>query len=453
MNERYIQIYLKSLKARDEAYRAKQQSTHASAIEPIGLSALTSLDRLHYLKLDTMAGGQSSFDRADQNKDFNNFLYTDTSGDQVLLDLKGPGTVYRMWFTGFASDATIKVYFDGSSTPQINMLLSHLFDGSTSPFLPPLVATNVASSGGFVSYVPLPFHSAIKITSNGSSPRFYYNIGYHAYSPDTNITTWTGAEDSTAAQTEWNQAFLGLDPKPTTGNTVTSGRVTLASGATQPLLDINGPQEVQSVKLQIPDVVVPPEPVSFTDDGRAHKGTSQFTMAIDPANQGVNLTRRLDYGIGNQKATVSVDGRLVGTWFNSGSDGVNHWRDSSFFIPSLFTANKSSITITITFVSSDLDWNEFYYWTYCVVGGSNEQTDALDVGNSSSESAHHYTITNQTWSGTRTFLYPSTTNPTDAGRAHKGTSQFTVAITPANQGFFSSGASIMALAIRRQPSR
>ncbi|MEO6891598.1 MAG: glycoside hydrolase family 172 protein [Ktedonobacteraceae bacterium] len=408
-------------------------TARAAATEPYGLSALTSLDRLPYLKLDTMAGGQSSFDRSGGNGDSGNFLYTDSNGDNVMLDLKGPGTVYRLWVTGFASNATIKVYFDGSTTPQINMLLSHLFDGSTPPFLPPLVATNAASSGGFVSYVPLPFHSSIKVTTNGS---FYYNIGYHMYSPDTNITTWSSSQDPSAAQAEWNQAYLGRDPKSTSGNTVTAGTVNLASGATQPVLDIAGPQQIQSIKLHIPDVVASPPSAPYTDNGRAHKGTSQFTMALNPANQGVNLTRRLDYGIGNQKATVSVNGQQVGTWFTSGSDTTNRWRDNTFSIPSSFTANQSSITITITFVSSDVDWNEFYYWAYSIVGGNNTLTDSLDVGNTTSESAHHYTITAQTWSGSPTFTYPPTANPTDSGRAHKGTSQFSMALNPANQGVY-----------------
>ncbi len=385
-------------------------SAHAAATEPHGLSDLTSLNRLPYLKLDTMAGGQSSFDRTDKNNDRNNFLYTDTNGDNVLLDLKSPGTVYRMWFTGFSATTLIKVYFDGSSTPQLNMRLSLLFDGSTPPFLPPLVGNDSASSGGFISYVPLPFRSAIKITTSGSTG--YYNIGYHVYSPDTQITTWTGTENSTAAQTEWSNANLGINPLSTTGNTAVSGMANLAAGATQTLLDTGGPQEITSIKLHIPDVVAPPGSPSAIDDGRAHKGTSQFIMAINPINQGVYLKRRFDYGVGNQKATVSVNGQLVGTWFNSGSDLINHWRDSSFFVPSSFTANKSSITITITFVSSDADWSEFTYWIASVLGSGKVQTDTLDVGNTTSESVHKYSITNQTWTGSRNYTYPTTDSAT-----------------------------------------
>ena len=64
-------------------------------------------------------------------------------------------------------------------------------------------------------------------------------------------------------------------------------------------------------------------------------------------------------------------------------------------------------------------------------------TDTLDVGNTTSEASHAYTVTNQTWSGTRTFTYEgeaNTTSITDDGRAHTGVSQFNMAIQPNNQG-------------------
>jgi hypothetical protein len=64
----------------------------AAATEPYGLAALAQFERLPYLKLDTLAGGQSSFDRAAHNGDFCQFLCTNGT-EKVLLDLVGPGTV------------------------------------------------------------------------------------------------------------------------------------------------------------------------------------------------------------------------------------------------------------------------------------------------------------------------------------------------------------------------
>ena len=108
-------------------------SADAAATEPYGLDAMAQFERLPYLKLDTMAGGQSSYDRTGGNADCSNFLQTNGT-EKVLLDLNGPGTVYRLWFTGFVpSTDYIKVYFDGESTPRINRLLKDVFSGAIPP--------------------------------------------------------------------------------------------------------------------------------------------------------------------------------------------------------------------------------------------------------------------------------------------------------------------------------
>lgn len=386
--------------------------THALAAagEPYGLNAMAQFDRLPYLKLDTMAAGQSSFDRSGGNADAGNFLYVDGT-NKVLLDLQGPGTVYRMWFTGFNPAVDyIRVYFDGETTPRINLLLNDLFSGTNAPFLSPLVGNEAVSSGGYFCYLPLPFKKSIRIVSNGTSGTFYYNIGYHVYSPDTSVTTWTGAEDSSPVRNLWANA--GLDPKSDAGNTVVSNTIDLAAGAVQTLLDVAGPRSISAIKLRIPGIG-PSLPQTVTDNGRADTNFSQFKMSLNSSNSGAVLVRRLDYGIANQKANVFVDGALVGQWFDAGGDGSYRWRDDSFSIPSSFTAGKNSIMVRVVFVSSSLDWNEFYYWIYSSVGGTNVLTDSLNVGNSASESAHSYVISSQTWSGTQTFQYPPAAPPTN----------------------------------------
>jgi len=379
-------------------------SAQGAATEPYGLEALQHFERLPYLKLDTLAGGQSSFDRNANNADFSNFLYTNGT-EKVLLDLNGPGTVYRMWFTGFtASTDYLKVYFDGEATPRIKLRLQDLFSGTNAPFLSPLVGDDAVSSGGFYCYLPLPFKRSIRITSNGTSGSFYYNLGYHVYTADTPVVTWTGHEDSLAVRQLWSH--VGDDPKPTNGNTMVTSRFDLAAGAAKTLLEVSGPRSIASIKLRIPGTEPPPVQAPVADQGRAHKGYSQFVMVINPTNSGVNLVRRFDFAVGNQVANVYVDGALVGPWSDPGSDASYHWRDSEFTIPAAFTTNKSAVTIKVSFVSSDDDWNEFYYWVYSVSGGATNLTDALDVGDAASENSHHYVIDTPTWEGARTFSYP-----------------------------------------------
>ena len=223
----------------------------AAAVEPHGLEAMLQLDRLPYLKSDTLAGGQSSYDRTGSNDDFSNFLYADANGDQVLLDLRGPGTVYRMWFTGFVPwDAHLKVYFDGESAPRLDMLISDLVAGDHPPFLAPLVGNASVSSGGAYSYIPLPFGKAIRIVTSQHAPRFFYQIGYHVYSPDTLVTTWTPSQDITRVKELWQHS--GSDPKEETGSTTLTGTLHLAAGAAQTLVDLGGPRSISSVKLRMP---------------------------------------------------------------------------------------------------------------------------------------------------------------------------------------------------------
>jgi DUF1680 family protein len=147
---------------------------------------------------------------------------------------------------------------------------------------------------------------------------------------------------------------------------------------------------------------------AIMDNGRAFTGYSEFTVAIDPNNQGVRLKRRFDYSDANQMATVSVNGTVVGTWFDSGND-AQRWRDSSFTIPASFTAGKSSITVHVAFVSSASDWNEFYYWVYSEGRTTESLTDSIDVGTASSETAHNYIINAQTWTGRRNYRYSTIT--------------------------------------------
>ena len=306
--------------------------------------------------------------------------------------------------------------------------------GKNAPFLAPLVGTDNASSGGFYCYVPMPFAQSVKITTNGAGGSFFYHVGYHVYTRDTAVTTWTSGQDNTAVRDMWNRA--GNDPKSDSGNTTVSGTINLAAGTTQTLLDTAGARSISSIKLRIPGVAAPNQTL-ITDDGRAHKGFSQFVMALNSGNTGVSLKRRLDYGIADQKANVYVDGAYVGQWFNAGGDLVYRWRDSDFNIPSTFTAGKSAITVRIVFVSSVNDWNEFYYWAYSNVSGVWTLTDSLDAGKTASESAHSYTINTQTWNSSNSFYYPPTSAPiTDDGRAHMGYSQFVMALNVDNQGAF-----------------
>lgn len=264
--------------------------------EAYGLEAMTSLDRLPFLNTSTFAGMASSYDRSEGNSDgfgYSNFLYEDEHGDKVMLDLKGPGTIYRMWFTGYDPiDAYIKVYFDGEETPRIHMLLSELFSGSKQPFTEPLVVDDTKSSGGFVSYLPLPYAKSIKITTNGRGASFFYNLGYHTYGSDTQVTTWQGTEDAAEAIGLWSNP----GSMPEDGEVSAAGSIRLEAGASQDLLQVDGPRSISSIKLKIPGV----EP------------------GVD-ARQILNETKLRIYWDGDSKPSVEAP---IGSFFAMGQFGA-----------------------------------------------------------------------------------------------------------------------------------
>ncbi len=107
--------------------------------------------------------------------------------------------------------------------------------------------------------------------------------------------------------------------------------------------------------------------VNRTDSGRAFTGYSQFTMAVAPGNQGVDLRRRFDYGIVGQKAKVLVNGHLVGIWYVAGSNVYHRWGDSDFIIPAAYTRNKSSITVKVVYEAGSRYFTEYTYWAYSLL--------------------------------------------------------------------------------------
>lgn len=390
-------------------------AAHAASTEPHGLDALEQLDRLPYLDGQARSGMESTYGRDGTYSDHDGFLYED-SVDRVFADLRGPGEITRIWATALDPADEIHIYFDGASTPQISMSAVAFFAGTNAPFRGPLVLNSDQSSGGWVSYLPMKFNQSVRVAlKKRAGISAYIQVNYQQYSPDTSLTTWTssesGSQDSTDVRAQWNN--LGVDPKPAATATTASGTITVPASGSSTLLDVAGPRSISSLRVKLPAITS--TSTAVTDDGRAFGGSgySQFTMAINSANTGVSLTRRTDFGVGNQKANVYVDGTLAGQWFDSGKtsgsiyDQYVHWKDSTFTIPPALTAGKSSIVVKVAYVSSDIDWNEFRYWAKSTVGGTPVQTDMLDVYNATSESAHAYTISGVTWAGgSKTFYYP-----------------------------------------------
>ena len=125
----------------------------------------------------------TSYDRTGGNNDYGTFLRdSKTPGWKVLADLKGPGFVSRVWFTG-AKDGyphRFRFYFDGEETPRLEGDVKTLFGGQMAPFLAPLAEYN---NYCWYSFVPLPHAKGLRIEceegprdADGSPRKVYYQI-------------------------------------------------------------------------------------------------------------------------------------------------------------------------------------------------------------------------------------------------------------------------------------
>jgi D-arabinan exo alpha-(1,3)/(1,5)-arabinofuranosidase (non-reducing end) len=381
---------------------------------PVGWDVYRRLNRFDEIPQGVQTKQFSSFDRAGGNGDFNRCLTTTAEGSCVLAEAKGAGEIDSIWSTRDGGDVTasgnLTVVLDGKTV--LHAPFEDIVNGKLgAPFVYPVVANGDQSSGGVYIIAPMTYRSSM-IVSTDHDPN-YYHVTYRTFPDAQGVTTFDPTDKATDVIAALKAAGT-QDPKPAAPRSRTqSTAFTLPPGKSVQLADERGAGSVSALRVQMPQLVAPPKPTYVDDDGRAFGagGYSQFTVKIDPANAGVRLTRRFDAGIGNQRATVSVDGAKVAEWTPQPASGGCRWQDQSVELPASATAGKSSITVRNDFVSSDVDVNEFLYTVDSTVAGKQVPTDTVDVGpsHSSSESAHAYTISKQTWQGANNFCYPPDT--------------------------------------------
>ena len=532
----------------------------AWAAAPIGLAAIERFDQISLFRPGVRAYQYSSHDPTGGNADAGHFLQS-AGGEDVLLDVKGSGCVYRMWQTGGGdpSQRFIRIYLDGATTPLVNMSLAQFFGGSQAPFLSPLVGNDSVSSGGFYCYVPIPFRTGCRISMAGGAGVNYYNITYHRFADATGVATFTGQEDTSAARSVWNGA--GSDPKPDHGSVTTSGAISLPNGSTATLANIATGGTIQELEITIPDLsdamlttvnlraqwdgaaaaidvpigyffgcglgvrnihTVPvgmdnatkrlycylPMPfassalVQLVNNSGQDISSLSYTIRHTPQSgglQGIGLlyarylsetptTLGRDYTILNETGTghfigvvqtmrgpsagflegderIYVDGSLTPHIYGTGTEdcfnGGWYFNRGPFTLPvhgnpiqlstpdTAFAVYRFFLSDLIPFTNSikvgiehngTNDGTPNYYsvaFYYKAGQPSSTLTDTLDVGDSSSESAHNYVINSATWSGTTFGYYEGDDDNilvSDNGRRHAGYSQFVAAIDAANAG-------------------
>lgn len=152
----------------------------------------------------------SSWDRSGGNGDA--WHYLSYEGNTFLMaEMDGPGAIVRIWSAN--PDGVIKVYIDHEPTPRIECQMADLFSGKFAPFRPPLATT---SSGGFISYFPIPYAKHCKVVQEGGKG-IYYHVNYVTFDRGANVRSFTRVLDDRAreslARTEavWRRPDAFLD--------------------------------------------------------------------------------------------------------------------------------------------------------------------------------------------------------------------------------------------------
>jgi len=136
-------------------------------------------------------------------------------------------------------------------------------------------------------------------------------------------------------------------------------------------------------------------------------GTSEFTLEINPGNQGVLLRRKLDYQFPNQRAEISIakvengtigDFRPAGVWYLAGSNTClfsnvsqelapsqhvvqtsnRRFRDDEFLVSRALTSGHAKIRVRVRFTPveipllpgrplPELAWSEIRYDAYSIL--------------------------------------------------------------------------------------
>ncbi|GHG47900.1 MULTISPECIES: glycoside hydrolase family 172 protein [Amycolatopsis] len=407
-----------------------------------GWDVYRDIDGLSSLRTGDRAGRFSSFDRSGANDDgfFGTYTCLSESPDGcVIADRTGAGQLTSIWMVGDTppdepdpptgpageqpaqqpaeqaarppnravaarvpppdryENNTIKIELDGRTV--LDARMGDVVSGKLgAPFAWPLVGDSLGTKGGMSIQVPMPYRESMRVTMR-NSPLFYH-VDYRDFDDAAQVRTFDPA-DPAGDVLQRLRRFGFDDPKPPApGATTTTRTADVPSGrATEPVR-LTGSGRITRLRVALPQVV----PASAGhEDGRTlgAGGESSFRVTVDPRNQGVRLTRKIDPAETGPPPQVFVDGKRA----NATAQPAGEAGFESLQVPAELTAGKASLAIT---TKADAKSTEFRYDVHSLVDGSYTRTDTLDVGHwhEAEERAHGYTNRGEVWHGLRELRIP-----------------------------------------------
>ncbi|HEY5909629.1 MAG TPA: glycoside hydrolase family 172 protein [Verrucomicrobiae bacterium] len=222
------------------------------------LHQLTDLDRLTHLQTGYKGGLFSSWDRNSRtrwgaNGDAGQYLRVEPNGEAVMMDIDGPGVVYRTWSAN--PMGKIRIYLDHSVSPSYEWDFPDLFDGKLPPFIKPFVYRRDNPQSASDCYLPIPFAKHIKITADKAHGE-YYHFNYVLFPKDRPVPSFKlplSADEQAAlgaAAEIWSHP--GRDPKPRLpGQKTIAKKITIAPGETAALCNLDGGGVIRAVRARV----------------------------------------------------------------------------------------------------------------------------------------------------------------------------------------------------------
>ncbi|QEH34093.1 hypothetical protein OJF2_26270 [Aquisphaera giovannonii] len=266
--------------------------------------------------------GFSSYDRTGGNNDGFNGTYSKLrveQGNSVLAELSGPGIIQRIWFTHTVGERPglldrkrehIRIYLDGKAHPALDIPVEELFSGDHSLFPHPLV---VRGSGGFVSYVPIPFRSGCKVVVDGQGVRFY-QIGILQLPREGSVASFTDAPDTPLREELRRTAAVWSDPEKgmpdrATGLLDAKYEVEGLGGSTHRYVLPPGPATIRSLEVT---------PAPGTEEAWKAARLRMAWEADDDSAPAVDVPLGAAFGIayGSAPYRSILIGQKDGTWYD-----------------------------------------------------------------------------------------------------------------------------------------
>lgn len=234
-------------------------------------------------------------------------LETNAQGEKewVLMDHQGPGALVRVWMPeDHLKGSTVRLYFDGETTPRVERDLATFFNGDGEvPY--PLAHKSLFSA---VSFFPLPYAKGLKITV--SKKPFFFQYTFREYTDTANIKTFelSDFESNKALIKEVGETLL--HPKNTTKGKKVSFAAKLNKNQQQSVALPKGNAAIRTLNVKLADYLSDPEVtrkviLKIEFDGKE----TVWTPIGDFFGTGIGLNPHQGWD-----KTVSEDGTLSTRW-------------------------------------------------------------------------------------------------------------------------------------------